>query len=175
MAHVYQMPPVPGVEDFYTLVAFLANTERYAKQMDEMLLLRDEINKLVEKVGKAEEIDSLHMRAVADRQEGEAVLLRARESAASVIAASRDTADQISLDGAKELDVKHAELSVRQSALKEQEKTVSDWRAKKVEAEEARAAADKERAALEEKRTELNKLKKVYEDKLEAIRKAAGE
>lgn len=175
MAHVYQMPPVPGVEDFYTLVAFLANTERYAKQMDEMLLLRDEINKLVEKVGKAEEIDSLHMRAVADRQEGEAVLLRAKESASAMLSAARDSAAQFRIDAEKELEAQKVELHEKQAALKEHERAVADWRVKQVEAMEAKAATLAERGKLEEKQVGLNKLKKTYEDKLEAIRKAAGE
>ena len=68
MAHVYQMQPIPGVDDLFTLINFLGDADSYKARLADMLALRDEINGLVEKAGKADQIEVLYGQAKTERE-----------------------------------------------------------------------------------------------------------
>lgn len=175
MAHVYQMQPIPGVEDMLTLMAFLGDVEKYKSSLSKMLTLRDEINALVEASGKVDEIAVLHARATADRQEAEATIGRARESAMAIIQKAKDDAFLVTQAGEKTVRDRAMALDAREAKLLADVQSNHENRAILAAAADAKQAAETARAAAEQKSHDLDKLKKVYEDKLDAIRKAAGE
>lgn len=63
MAAVNKIPDIVGFNQLKLIVDIINDVERYAHAMKEMGDLRDHANRLVEKVGKAEEIEQLYIEA----------------------------------------------------------------------------------------------------------------
>ena len=53
MAKIMALPPIPGVRDLQTLMAFIMNKEEYDARLEAMVTLQEEIHTLMGKVGKA--------------------------------------------------------------------------------------------------------------------------
>lgn len=138
MAHVYTVPPIPGVKDLFTLLEFLKDAEKFAERLSAMEKVRDEINALVEAVGKVEEIERLRIQADTDRgnarlilEEANAESANAKVQADSVLAQARAKAEE-ELRAAvvkREQSEAHArqilaDLNSRESALNAREKAL---------------------------------------------------
>ena len=167
------VPPLEGVDDLYSLLAFLVDPEAVEKRLAQMESVRDEINKLVEKVGKAGDIDRLYIQAKTARETAERELEQAREKARQAMA-EVDKADAARrADYAVQHAKMEADLASKRDELNAQAKTNAvDWH-KIEQAESATRAADKARTAADARHAELTKLKEQYESKLAAIKKAA--
>ena len=175
MAHVHSIPPIPGVDDLYSLLAFLSDKGACERRFMEMEKLRDEINGLVELVGKAHEIEPLQIKAETDRLAAAAELEQGRAK----VRAMRDEADASIGARMAEFDAARAKaeaiLAERRQELNDQSKFIAVDREKITQAEDALKNAERTRAAYEAKRIEAEALRAQYEAKLMAIRKAAGE
>lgn len=63
MAKVFQIPPVPGVKDVFTLLSFLAEQEVYEEHLEDLIAIRDECVMLINKVADVNEITALKQQA----------------------------------------------------------------------------------------------------------------
>lgn len=50
MAKIMALPPIPGVRDLQTLMAFIMNKEEYDARLEAMVTLQEEIHTLMGKV-----------------------------------------------------------------------------------------------------------------------------
>ncbi len=103
MAKVFVVPPVPGVKDLVTLLGFLAEQEVFEQHMEELVGLREECVTLINKVGDANEIDSL-------KRQAESLL----EVAKSQVATSNEQAIQRRKQAEAEAK-EHLDKAVKQS------------------------------------------------------------
>mgnify|MGYP001571670691 FL=1 len=170
MAHVPSLPPLPGVDDLYSLLAFLSDKDACESRLMEMERLRDEMNGLVEKVGKADEIDRLRIQADVDR-----------DMAGKELAQGRSRAKQAADDFAKEMQSKQDEFDARCRIftgamdkrtldIKEAEATIFIHEAN-IKAHDEKVTAREH--ATEARWNEAAALKAEYEAKLAKL-KAAG-
>lgn len=166
--------PLPGVEDLYSLLAFLVDPEAVEKRLHEMERVKDEINKLVEKVGKAQDIDRLYIQAQTERETAARELEQAREKARQAMA-EVDHADKARrADYDKQRAVAEADIAQRVADMNTRSASNAEQWGKITAAEDAVRAADKARLAADQRHAELTKLKEQYESKLAAIKAAAG-
>ena len=59
MAKIMALPPIPGVRDLQTLMAFIMNKEEYDARLEALVALQEEIHTLIGKAGKAQDLDAL--------------------------------------------------------------------------------------------------------------------
>ncbi len=174
MARVYALPPIPGVKDFLTLAEFLNNKDVCEARLNALMALEEEINGLVEKVGKAEEISSLHNKALATVQEAEKKAKEA-EALKAQAAAIKDEADSYAKKVHDDMEVFRKEMIAQGEAMTvaqaehnakcaDQEATLKDWEAKLLEREELARQAHAQAQSLINTYTEkLAKLKSLAE------------
>lgn len=171
MARVYTLPPIPGVKDLNTLMAFLQNKEEYDARLQAMTALEEEINALILKVGPAEDIETLHKQA---EQATKDALAHAEQAAAEVkaIKAEADTyAAEIKAkadDLMKEWTAKSAALATSQAEfaarVADEESRLEAAFAQVTTREEAAAKAQDDAVTLQKALQEkLDKLKALAE------------
>lgn len=97
MAKIMALPPIPGVRDLQTLMAFIMNKEEYDARLEALVTLQEEIHTLMGKVGKAQDIDALLSSAM--RKDAEAANLldstraKARAEASEIVNAAKAEAE----------------------------------------------------------------------------------
>lgn len=98
MAKIMALPPIPGVRDLQTLMAFIMNKEEYDARLEAMVTLQEEIHTLMGKVGKAQDIDALLSSAMRKDAEASALLdstrAKAKAEASEILNAAKTEADK---------------------------------------------------------------------------------
>ncbi len=167
MARVYTLPPIPGVKDLNTLMAFLMDKEEYDTRLQALTGLEEEINAMILKVGPAEEIETLHAQATKHLDEATATLKDAKAKAKSIVAEAENKADAVAAQVAEEGEHMREHASVLASQQDEfdtfkaeQENLLAEWEVKLKGREDAAAALHKSaQATLEEYTKKLAALK----------------
>ena len=172
MAKVYGVQPIPGVKDVYTLLDFLADSKAYEANLNALMDMRDEIQALIGKVGKADQIETL----LAQAKEKQAQAFQAVEQAKLQAVAIVGEAE------AKAKDMMDSALSLEKLNIAAAEKLEKNRRA----FEEFKAAKEKDLQAYEQRVTDLEvealkaqrdakELIDKYEAKLAKFKAAAEE
>lgn len=98
MAKIMALPPIPGVRDLQTLMAFIMNKEEYDARLEALVALQEEIHTLMGKVGKAQDIDALLSSAMRKDAEANSLLdstrAKAKAEASEIIQATTVEADR---------------------------------------------------------------------------------
>lgn len=167
MARVYTLPPIPGVKDLNTLMAFLANADEYEARMLALTTLEEEINAMILKVGPAEEIEVLNIQAAKALADAKAALAEAEEKAKAIVAEAENQADALEakmvLEG-EHMQKQAAALATNQDEFDtykaEQENLLAEWEVKLKGREDAAAATKfKSDALIAEYSAKIEKLK----------------
>src|SRR3990167_11000902 len=142
---------------------------------DLMEAVRDEIAGLVEKVGKAGDIDRLHIQAQTDRDTAAREYEQSKERAKQAMDEVDKAAKARQAEYDKSRAVAEADLAKRLAEVNDHSKRNAEQWVKIAEADDAIRKADKAKADYDQAKVDVNKLKAVYETKLAAIKAAAGE
>lgn len=172
MAKVYGVQPIPGVKDVYTLLDFLADSKAYEANLNALMDMRDEIQTLIGKVGKADQIETL----LAQAKEKQAQAFQAVEQAKLQAVAIVGEAE------AKAKDMMDSALALEKLNIAAAEKLEKNRRT----FEEFKAAKEKDLQAYEQRVTDLEvealkaqrdakELIDKYEAKLAKFKAAAEE
>lgn len=141
MAKVYGVQPIPGVKDVYTLLDFLADSKAYEANLNALMDMRDEIQTLIGKVGKADQIETL----LAQAKEKQAQAFQAVEQAKLQAVAIVGEAE------AKAKDMMDSALALEKLNIAAAEKLEKNRRA----FEEFKVAKEKDLQAYEQRLTDL--------------------
>ena len=82
---VTQLPPIPGQDDLFGLIAFLRNPDAVEKHLKALDEARQDINRRLVAVKDLSEIEDIRNEAVADRKQAELELRRAHKEAAGIM------------------------------------------------------------------------------------------
>jgi hypothetical protein len=92
MAKIMALPPIPGVRDLQTLMAFIMNKEEYDARLEALVALQEEIHTLIGKAGKAQDLDALLSSAMRKDAEASTTLenarLKAKQEAVDILQAA---------------------------------------------------------------------------------------
>lgn len=172
MAKVYGVQPIPGVKDLFTLLDFLADSKAYEANLNAMIDVRDEIQVLIGRVGKADQIETLLVRAKEKFGEAENLRKRTELEADNLLAEAKLKAESV-LVSARNLERANADGAEK---LAEQVKAFEDNKAAIAAElqEQLQRANDLEIAALQAK-VDAEDLKATYEAKLAKLKAATEE
>lgn len=97
MAKIMALPPIPGVRDLQTLMAFIMNKEEYDARLEALVALQEEIHTLIGKAGKAQDLDALLSSAMRKDAEASTTLesarLKAKQEAMDILQAAKVEAE----------------------------------------------------------------------------------
>ena len=131
MAKIKALPPIPGVRDLQTLMAFIMNKEEYEARLEALVSLQEEIHTLMGKVDKAQDIDALLSSAMSKDVEASATLervrLKAKQEAMEIVQNATEEADRKLSEAERiyqETVVKMSQVTVQKEALDAQEAEV---------------------------------------------------
>ena len=97
MAKIMALPPIPGVRDLQTLMAFIMNKEEYDARLEALVTMQEEIHTLIGKAGKAQDIDALLSSAMRKDAEASTTLeharLKAKQEAMDILQAAKVEAE----------------------------------------------------------------------------------
>ncbi len=113
---VRQLPP--GWQIMGQFLDLMCNAEKYAERMAEFQAAHDGAALIVDKVGKASEIDGLHAAAVTDRDESNAILAKAERAAKAHTASALEAKTSLIRQGAAERKELMTECEAKCDALK---------------------------------------------------------
>ena len=175
MAKIMALPPIPGVRDLQTLMAFIMNKEEYDARLEALVTMQEEIHTLMGKVGKAQDIDALLSSAMRKDAEATSLLDSTRAKAKAEASEIANTAKAEAEGRKAEAERIYQETVAKMSqlvedkaaweAIKAQEETDLDQRLKACEQREAeslKAKAEAE-ALLAAYSAKLAKLKAATE------------
>lgn len=172
MAKVYGVQPIPGVKDVYTLLDFLADSKAYEANLNAMMDMRDEIQTLIGKVGKADQIETLLAQAKEKQAQAFQAVEQAKLQAVTIVGEAE----------AKAKDMMDSALALEKQNIAAAEKLENNRRT----FEEFKAAKEKDLQAYEQRVTDLEvealkaqmdakELIDKYEAKLAKFKAAAEE
>lgn len=172
MAKVYGVQPIPGVKDVYTLLDFLADSKAYEANLNAMMDMRDEIQALIGKVGKADQIETLLAQAKEKQAQAFQAVEQAKLQAVTIVGEAE----------AKAKDMMDSALALEKQNIAAAEKLEKNRRT----FEEFKAAKEKDLQAYEQRVTDLEvealkaqrdakELIDKYEAKLAKFKAAAEE
>jgi cell division septum initiation protein DivIVA len=172
MAKVYGVQPIPGVKDLFTLLDFLADSKAYEANLNAMIDVRDEIQVLIGRVGKADQIETLLVQAKEKFGEAENLRKRTELEADNLLAEAKLKAESV-LVSARNLERANADGAEK---LAKQVKAFEDNKAAIAAElqEQLQRANDLEIAALQAK-VDAEDLKATYEAKLAKLKAATEE
>jgi hypothetical protein len=98
MAKIAPVPAIPGVDDFWSLIAFLDDKKARADYLKQVQTLKAEIDVLIDKAGGAERIDTLLVQAQGDRNMAAETLKNAQEQAETLRRETRAEMDKAADD-----------------------------------------------------------------------------
>ena len=94
MAKILNLPPIPGVRDLQTLMAFIMNKEEYDARLEAMVTLQDEIHSMIGKYSKVKDLDALLSSAMQKDAEASTTLenarLKAKAEALDILSQAKD-------------------------------------------------------------------------------------
>ena len=172
MAKVYGVQPIPGVKDVYTLLDFLADSKAYEANLNAMMDMRDEIQTLIGKVGKADQIETLLAQAKEKQAKAFQAVEQAKLQAVTIVGEAE----------AKAKDMMDSALALEKQNIAAAEKLEKNRRT----FEEFKAAKEKDLQAYEQRVTDLEvealkaqmdakELIDKYEAKMAKLKAAAEE
>ncbi len=172
MAKVYGVQPIPGVKDVYTLLDFLADSKAYEANLNAMMDMRDEIQTLIGKVGKADQIETLLAQAKEKQAQAFQAVEQAKLQAVTIVGEAE----------AKAKDMMDSALALEKQNIAAAEKLENNRRT----FEEFKAAKEKDLQAYEQRVTDLEvealkaqmdakELIDKYEAKMAKLKAAAEE
>ena len=173
MAKIKALPPIPGVRDLQTLMAFIMNKEEYEARLEALVSLQEEIHTLMGKVDKAQDIDALLSSAMSKDVEASATLervrLKAKQEAMEIVQKATEEAER-KLSEAERI---YQETVAKMSQLVEDKAT---WDAFKAQAEadldqRLKACASREAESLKVS-AEVEAMKDAYAAKLAKLKAA---
>lgn len=98
MAKMMTLPPIPGVRDLQTLMAFIMNKDEYDARLEAMVSLQEEIHTMLGKYSTVKDLDARLSSAMQKDAEAAAALeaarVRAKAYEADVLKASNEAADK---------------------------------------------------------------------------------
>lgn len=131
MAKIKALPPIPGVRDLQTLMAFIMNKEEYEARLEALVSIQEEIHTLMGKVDKAQDIDALLSSAMSKDVEASATLervrLKAKQEAMEIVQKATEEAERKLSEAERiyqETVVKMSQVTVQKEALDAQEAEV---------------------------------------------------
>ena len=131
MAKIKALPPIPGVRDLQTLMAFIMNKEEYEARLEALVSIQEEIHTLMGKVDKAQDIDALLSSAISKDVEASATLervrLKAKQEAMEIVQKATEEAERKLSEAERiyqETVVKMSQVTVQKEALDAQEAEV---------------------------------------------------
>lgn len=134
-----QVLNIPGVVDAMTLLQLVREPERYQKALEEIVAKQVELEGLVAKVGKAEDIERMHSEAKEQLEAVRDKIDKAERSAQSILSIAREQAGGIQ---------NHAQDM--QGRIEQERKEFEAWRLEETkvlhEREEALAGREKDAA-----------------------------
>ncbi len=172
MAKVYGVQPIPGVKDVYTLLDFLADSKAYEANLNAMMDMRGEIQTLIGKVGKADQIETLLAQAKEKQAQAFQAVEQAKLQAVTIVGEAE----------AKAKDMMDSALALEKQNIAAAEKLENNRRT----FEEFKAAKEKDLQAYEQRVTDLEvealkaqmdakELIDKYEAKMAKLKAAAEE
>ena len=173
MAKIKALPPIPGVRDLQTLMAFIMNKEEYEARLEALVSLQEEIHTLMGKVDKAQDIDALLSSAMSKDVEASATLervrLKAKQEAMEIVQKATEEAER-KLSEAERI---YQETVAKMSQLVEDK---AAWDAFKAQAEadldqRLKACASREAESLKVS-AEVEAMKDAYAAKLAKLKAA---
>ena len=172
MAHVLQIPPIPGGE---ALLALLADDSAAKDYLQRMMDMRAEVNEMISAVGTVKEINSLAVKARGDREKASAEFVKAEGAAADILAGARECAAKADerLGSIEKVEVvAKADIARRNGALTQRIKNLTA----REESVTARETAVQE-AAIKAKSTQqaATAMKSKYKEALDRIARVVDE
>lgn len=173
MAKIMALPPIPGVRDLQTLMAFIMNKEEYDARLEALVTLQEEIHTLMGKVGKAQDIDALLSSAARKDAEASTTLesarLKARQESMDILQAAKVEAE----DRKREAERIYQETVAKMSQVAEDK---AAWDALKAQEEadldqRLKACASREVESLKVS-AEVEAMKDTYAAKLAKLKAA---
>lgn len=107
------MPPIPGVDDVFTLLAFLADPTAYQARLDALQAYAKRLDARLAEIGLAEATDQTLLQARADRQMAGEELRQAKAQASALIGTAledRDAAVAAAAQARRALDAERVEF-----------------------------------------------------------------
>ena len=180
---IHHLQAVPGSRELFTILEIINDKKKFSEALEELESKRKEVNELIDVVGDAEEIKSLHSKVKEDADRAERFaqqrineankeFAEAHERTEQLIKDARDKADEIvSVVKAKEdsLD-KRTDIFNKESSDKQR-----DLEARLQEVIKRESEVRKREGEANAKLEEGLRLKSLYEEKIEKIRKLQGE
>lgn len=97
MAKMMTLPPIPGVRDLQTLMAFIMNKDEYDARLDAMVTLQEEIHTMLGKYSTVKDLDAHLSSAMQKEAEAantlEAARLKAKSEAMDITQAAKIAAE----------------------------------------------------------------------------------
>ena len=171
MAQVLAVAPIPGVKDFLTFLEFLNNKEKLSAYVAKIELTRQEINELIGKYGKAEQIDGLHAQAAAALNDAKATLEAAKVQSDELIAKATLEAAEINSEAKAVADSVAAD---RKDFDKYRAEQLSVLAKDKEAVNSALAVAEAREVSAQAMLSSATESKKQYDEKLLKLRALAG-
>lgn len=117
MAKLAMLPPIPGVRDLQTLMAFIMNKEDYDARLEAMVSLQEEIHTMLGKYSTVKDLDGLLSSAMQKEAEASTSLenarLKAKAEALDILSQAKAKNDSVQAD----LDKQKAELTEKLSQM----------------------------------------------------------
>lgn len=126
MAHVYHVQPIPGVEDLYGLLAFLTDPSKYKAHLDKLETLRAECNGLIEKVGKAEQIETMVGQAAIAKRDADQLLKDTAVQAKAILYSANAEAEDVRKSADAYATKRQVSLDARADDIAVMQKVVND-------------------------------------------------
>jgi hypothetical protein len=180
---IHHLSPIPGTRELYTILDVISNLDEYTKALKELEQKRKEINEIIDLVGDAEEIKKLHAQAKAEHERAEQhagqrvreankEYAEAHERTEKMIAEAIEKSNQIKNDS----KVREDELSRRVDEFNKLSSDKLNDLNRRLEETTRKELELREREEVSNSMMkEGTKLKKLYEEKIEKIRKLQGE
>lgn len=170
MAKVYGVQPIPGVRDVFTLLEFLADSKAFEANLKSMMAMRDEIQMLIGKVGKADQIESLLAQAKEKQAQAFQEVEQAKLAATNIVAEAEAKARDM-MDSALALEKQNIAAAEK---LEKNRRTFEEFKAAKEKdlQEYEQRVVDLEVAALQAQ-VDAQDLMDKYEAKMAKLKAAA--
>lgn len=127
MAKMMTLPPIPGVRDLQTLMAFIMNKDEYDARLEAMVSLQEEIHTMLGKYSTVKDLDALLSSAMQKDAEAsntlEAARLKAKSDAVDITQAAKVAAE----DKLRDAERVYQETVAKMSQLVSEKETQKVW------------------------------------------------
>lgn len=163
MAKMMTLPPIPGVRDLQTLMAFIMNKDEYDARLEAMVSLQEEIHTMLGKYSTVKDLDALLSSAMQKDAEAsntlEAARLKAKSDALDITQAAKVAAE----DKLRDAERVYQETVAKMSQLVSEKEAFEQYRT------EVEADLDQRLKACASREAESTKVKAEAEAMHEAL------